>query len=622
MPKKNEYNTTFGNAFAKAFEKSGSIVQPVNKKKPAKVAAPSPAPQAHAKPSHLSHPPKKISANPNLFYVVSKRTLEDIQNDFYSQTASLSKKKGILNGVRAHYYKLSSLGSKATTAERSTLHQLRVLKDEFEKYFDDISKNIIPKVPGAAAIVTELTSAPVDKAPKTIQQIRKLFSTRTQFLNTESFKSEIHVVIGLDFGTSCTKVVIGTPYEQERAFLVPFNVFSHETNRYLLPTHINIEQSHYMLPKTGEKGKFTNLKLKLIKSISSADDENHYGLAIAYLALVFRYVRTWFLEDYKAAFGDRKVTWHTNVGVPSATFENCDITETYRKAVLTAWLVSTSEGDITRNLVNEISESLHCGDKQADQSVTLEVFPEVAAEVAGYARSEHRREGLHLMVDVGAGTLDVCGFQLKRVSGTDNYPLLSSSVNLLGALQLDRCRRGAVIAAVEQCHDKIMADEISPVKGTLDAYFPRIDEIKEKMISSQEHFAKECKTQIRTVAWDLRKTMAKNDPAWANGLPIFLCGGGSVLPIYENLVEEMSSWLKENTTSTGGARSIPLKKPEKLEGNIDGTMFHRFAVAWGLSWPSWDIGTILINLKAADEQHVPITSSLINRRLDYHLDDW
>lgn len=622
MAKKNEYNTTVGNAFAKAFEKSGSIIQPASKKEPVKVAAPSPAPQAHAKSSHLSHPPKKILANPNLFYVASKRSPEDIQEDFYNQSASLSKKKGILDGVRAHYYKLSSLGSKTTTAERILLHQFQTLKDEFEKYFDDMSKNITPKVPGAATVDTKQIAVPIDKVPKTIQQTRKLFSTRTQFLNNESSKSEIHVVIGLDFGTSCTKVVIGTPYEQERAFLVPFKVFSHETNIYLLPTHINIEQSHYTLPKTGEKGKFTNLKLKLIKSISSADDENHYGLAIAYLALVFRYVRTWFLEDYKAAFGDRKVSWHTNVGVPSATFENCDLTETYRKAVLSAWLVSTSEGDITRNLVNEISESLHCGDQQADQSVTLEVFPEVAAEVAGYARSEHRREGLHLMVDVGAGTLDVCGFQLKRVNGTDNYPLLSSSVNLLGALQLDRCRREAVIAAVEECHDKIMADGISPVKDALDAYFPCLNEIKEKMISSQDHFAKECKAQIRSVAWDLRKTMAKNDPAWANGLPVFLCGGGSALPIYENLVEEMSSWLKENTTSNGGARSIPLKKPEKLEGKIDGTMFHRFAVAWGLSWPSWDIGTILTNLKAADEKQEPISSSLINRKPDYHLDDW
>ena len=40
----------------------------------------------------------------------------------------------------------------------------------------------------------------------------------------------------------------------------------------------------------------------------------------------------------------------------------------------------------------------------------VEVFPEIAAPVVGYARLRRRREGLHVMVNVGPSTIDVCGF--------------------------------------------------------------------------------------------------------------------------------------------------------------------------------------------------------------------
>ena len=47
-----------------------------------------------------------------------------------------------------------------------------------------------------------------------------------------------------------------------------------------------------------------------------------------------------------------------------------------------------------------------------DLACDFDVLPEVAAATAGYALSTLRQEGVHLMVDVGASTVDVCGFLL------------------------------------------------------------------------------------------------------------------------------------------------------------------------------------------------------------------
>src|SRR4051812_38335642 len=45
------------------------------------------------------------------------------------------------------------------------------------------------------------------------------------------------VVVGFDFGTSCSKVILRTPFHNGgRAFAVPFGEAGHDSCRYLLPS--------------------------------------------------------------------------------------------------------------------------------------------------------------------------------------------------------------------------------------------------------------------------------------------------------------------------------------------------------------------------------------------------
>jgi hypothetical protein len=491
------------------------------------------------------------------------------------------------------------------------------LKTEFEKYLQDVSQGRTPKNPFAEASAARPTAQVTDSAPTAVASARKQFAVSLQQQNDNNHLHELDAVIGLDFGTSCTKVVVGTPYEQERAFLVPFDIYSHKSSPYLLPTRIDLHQGYYLLPPGKTRGTHGDLKLQLIQSMTSADDQ-HIQHAVAYLALVLRYVRTWFVNRSKELFGPRKIVWHVNLGIPSETYSDDDLTDLYRKAAIKAWNLSIQDGDITSSLIEKVTARIHNEPETVDQSVFLEVFPEVAAEVAGYARSEHRRAGIHLMVDVGAATLDVCGFKLERNQGTDYYPLLASRVTLLGASQLDRRRRASVQLAVEKAHQELLPDMIEPVDNSITRYIPDSTVIEKALEEAQKAFSGECKIQIKSVAWALRKKFT-TAAAWQDGLPIFLCGGGKALDMYQELISEMSGWLRQHTTAQGGARAIPLDKPQRLEGDIDSRLFNRFAVAWGLSWPSSDIGMVISNLKSSNEISAIESVNWWESAPDYHL---
>ena len=68
----------------------------------------------------------------------------------------------------------------------------------------------------------------------------------------------------------------------------------------------------------------------------------------------------------------------------------------------------------------------------------FDLVPELAAAIAGYSSQKTAREGAHLLIDVGASTLDMVSFlrvTSKKATG------IESSVELLGAAALEVARR-------------------------------------------------------------------------------------------------------------------------------------------------------------------------------------
>lgn len=524
----------------------------------------------------------------NLFYNALKRSPQEIYEEFRCPGTSINKRKGMIEGVTHAYYSLANKGDHSTSNQKKTL--------EYQDLLAMLKKEI--KVPMQAAKPPTKTKPKISskEAPAPKKANVRDFTTRTQFDSCSEGRGLIDVVIGFDFGTACTKVVIRTPYERDLAYLVPFGEFAHCSNQFLLPTHINSANGVYCFPKTGKISGLSNLKLEYIRSLTRLEEDNaaEYN-AIAYLALVFQYVRCWFLRNCGENYSGKSLAWAVNIGVPSATAENEDVCRLYEKAVLVAWTLSIKEQHISAKGVEEVKALYQAGDVSENELVDVKVFPEVAAEVIGYTQSDLRREGLHLMVDIGAGTFDICGFNVHKNDGENVLPIFSTSVEPYGVKSIYQVRCDAISEALKKCHNKLVEDVVAPISQKLDDYLPCEDDFQQEMLKAEETLGKKCSVQLRSVILDLKK---KHDPLsnrWKSQLPVFLCGGGRKLPFYQETIKKIADWMKSNINNSG-IQIVALPCPDSLADVVDEESFYRFGVAWGLSHSQYDIDRVMTNL--------------------------
>lgn len=233
--------------------------------------------------------------------------------------------------------------------------------------------------------------------------------------------TKLDIVVGVDFGTSSTKVVVHAPhYAGNPAFAVPFGDLAHKSLEYLLPTRLFVgKDGRCSLTPISEASVLTDIKLGLMRAPLSKIEPasgpscgaSATAVATAYLALVLRYVRCWFIAHKRKIFGGFSLNWSCNLGLPAAIDDDVTLRQTFNMAGKAAWLLSRRSGQVTigaaRKAIDDIKNSRF---ETEEMPWEFELIPEVIAEVTGYAKSQFRNEGLHILVDIGASTLDVCSF--------------------------------------------------------------------------------------------------------------------------------------------------------------------------------------------------------------------
>jgi hypothetical protein len=399
----------------------------------------------------------------------------------------------------------------------------------------------------------------------------------------------IDVVIGFDFGTSCAKVAVQTPYELgARTLLVPFGDLGYKSCAYVLPASVyrdDAGQWYLSPPRARFVEHRAHLKLPLLGEIRSghAPDSDSTTAAVAFMALGLRSVRHYFLSSQSAVFGRAPLSWALNVGVPSAGYDDGAIRERFGVVARIAWLVSLSPAISSQQIQAHLAKQV----PPALDDVPVSVVPEVAAEMVGYARSKFRRPGLHTVFDVGASTLDVCGIDLFDREGEDNYELLTADVRDLGLLELQARRRR--ICQVSSQSQKGLEDIVGP----MNAPTPQSQEVELELKRCDEEYVEDAaKIVIRTLAW-LKLRRAPEAPAWRDGLPLFVTGGAAHAPIIEAIVRRVHTKADSIWVNYNGIRRQPLPM-EFAEGPKAGDpVLSRMAVAYGLSFPAINIGKIV-----------------------------
>lgn len=418
---------------------------------------------------------------------------------------------------------------------------------------------------------------------------------------------ECELVVGFDFGTSATKVIVQAPDLQgSPGFAVDFGRFSHPSHPCLLPSRIwRTPDDVFSLEPIPDGRMIGDLKLRLFaKQGQWPGDQNEspsqidaLTAATAFLALGLRHTRKWLLEKKQDLFVYfDQLIWSVNLGVPSPCVEDNPEQAFFRQAGQAAWMLSTlPETKISVNrIVAELEQAREPDywDEHDPLACDFEIVPEIAAGAVGYALSDLRREGLHLMVDVGASTVDVCSFVLHAPEGSDRYSLLTADVQMVGAIRVHLERINALQRMIDIQAQKLRTghDPSEPISENVEPYLPCSKIMRADMEEAEDRLQNTCMSIIRRVIWTTKRCRDPNASAWkAARLPILLIGGGCRLPFYSKALHRLDRWLKANVGNKG-ILLLEAPVPEPLSQQM--TDYHRLAVAWGLSHRALDIGEI------------------------------
>ena len=444
-------------------------------------------------------------------------------------------------------------------------------------------------------LLTKITSGPAKKIPKGVDDsLTRIEPTadHEEELQQEESKPRVlqfqrrqkklqrqQLVIGFDFGTAFTKVIIG---ESRRRYVVPFNTTDGSPS-VCAPCIFYIDNEGYgSLSPTGACDKRDNLKMPLIEGNS---EPSQRAEIIVYIALVLRYARDWLNTKYYTIYQEKTIDWYVNIGLPTEKYEDKKMENVYCAIVRAAWYLSINKEKISINdaiqCLNILDNGLSVDTERWIHTDKVNCFPEFAAMVSGYVRSPRRRKDLHILIDIGAGTVDVTVFNVHRNQEEDIFPIFAKGVQPLGVSYLLRRRYEKLGIEIDIDPTQNAQDNESFAKSyslTLD----RLNEI-------DEVFCKNFFKLVGGLLHDVKKVRYPTSPRWQEGIPCFLCGGGRDIRTYR---DELNKFQDSRCSLRIVFHELPFPNDLDLEELIKDNIY-RLLVAYGLSYDPDDIGGII-----------------------------
>lgn len=396
-------------------------------------------------------------------------------------------------------------------------------------------------------------------------------------LNTERTQNRgrAQCTLGIDFGTAFTKACVQF---RQATFVVHWEGAVPNCTPFLLPSVFSeLQNGHCVLGTTSNGCLHEDLKMGLL-SYRRAESEVR---ATVFLALATRYIRAWLFSKHTSVFGGFQLEWFINVGLPAVPWDDSELRNTYKQIAFAGWQLGLTSEPITIRSASSVLSKIRDGADPQFKSREIErfgVFPEFVAQINSYRKSPQRRRDLHLLVDVGAGTVDVVTFHVWEPEDSDCYSILEAAVKQLGTHILlgYRAQAGQIERRRWEDSDARLSISQFELKCGLSAG---------KLKLAQGSFIHEFHLALEKV---LRKTKAiryETSPAWKAGVPFFFCGGGRTIDAYrEAIAKSKQGWVLSE---------MQMPWPDGLQpGKLQKHDFHRVSVAHGLSYSADNIGQI------------------------------
>jgi hypothetical protein len=422
------------------------------------------------------------------------------------------------------------------------------------------------------------------------------------------------LVMGIDFGTSCTKVVI-SDRNLKQAFAVPFmdelGILS-----YLLPTSLQENQSEYSLDGEGES--WSDLKLSLM---ANQQDSVIISRVVAYLALVIKYSRAWFFNNYSNQYSNSELLWSIAIGQPTDHALSFESRELFSRIGNLAWILSLSSESFNAHNILDKWESLKFKEIEVEDFDCL-IIPELAAQIHGFVNSDNfdpKKPNIFLMIDIGAGTLDLSIFSVRiQDNGFKKFNLFINSVQPHGVANFHRHRvnwwqqelrsNELGVVAVQQLQSIKMPTEFQGFyPDSFLGYVSQVDvDFLNGALNPDLEFDKTIERQVygcllKSIKPDsfAGRILAEKD---FNGMEYFLCGGGSRHSQFKGIHKLLHqpqgwNWLKLKP------RVLTVPASIRLEG-VQNEDYDRLSVAYGLSLLDFDKVTQVEKMQSIKDDQI------------------
>lgn len=255
-------------------------------------------------------------------------------------------------------------------------------------------------------------------------------------------------IVGIDFGTSAVKLAVAQPYQAGdpvKALTTPICLRSADTaHPHLWPTAVwfSTETGAFSLVPGPGSIPLDGFKAGLISKLGNHKahptiDVTRAEACAAFLALQLAHLfGQYALKKPLGAIGGGHFL-SVNIGVPVDSMDRRDVVEAFKRVVQAAHSLAAHAADLD---VANVRQALAAATPELP--LGFDLVPELAAAVAGYAADPTTPSGPHMLVDVGAATLDIVAFNL--VDRGQKVAVLASGVEMFGAASLDWARKGGL----------------------------------------------------------------------------------------------------------------------------------------------------------------------------------
>ncbi len=456
-------------------------------------------------------------------------------------------------------------------------------------------KKLLPETRVTCLADAEVKWHPSSQGADKLLTVDLQYRSQTGVATTER-RVDRELVIGVDLGTSSTKVVIADR-TLKQAYAIPFTDGAGVMS-YLLPTLLVESDGAYSL--SGQGVHLNDLKLAMM---AKPDNPVCCARVAAFLALVIQQARAWLFQNHRDQYTSSEILWSLALGQPADQLTSATSKSLFRQIGQIAWSLANTSGPLSVKKVLDVWSAGKTNQAETDEFQCL-VMPELAAQIHGYVSSslfDPRRPNIFLMVDVGAGTVDASIFRVyKDETGTTSFNLFTNSVEAYGVANLHRHRVNwwqnnlADLPNGSQCVQELQQIKLpTEYRGFFPASFKDyVQGVDVQFLNGaknpDESFFDRINQQLVGEIFGRAKVKRLLGPNDIDGMPYFLCGGGARHSFYEQIKPALqrprgATWLN--------LVPKPLSLPANLRAEgVSRADYDRLSVAYGLS--QLNLGTV------------------------------